>query len=705
MLAVASPVRTDRLERMTNLVLVLLETNRPLTLREIAASVAGYPADRSAARQAFERDKRALRDLGIPLSVEQVETEDQLGYRIHPDEYYLPDLHLEEADEQALAFAIAAVQLGGGAGWDALAKLGGPVSEAAFGRAGLTSHGVAPEFAPVAVLPSLPALGPIHGALRARAVLRFDYHGRHREVEPYGLAFRGAAWYLVGRDLTASGGPAIRTFRVDRIETEPSTGERASFDLPAGFDLRGEIRLLPWEVTSGEDGVPIARLVVDARLARQVTTQVGTDAVVTGEDGSITVSLPAGDEQAFVSWVVGLGDTAVVTGPPRLRQAVVRRLQELGAPPAPGAAPADRRTQGTASAAQESGEDVARFPAASSPIAAGGSSARRAPASGNVVAGERLRRLLAILAHLARVGEADISEVASRFSMSAEELVVELELAACCGLPPYTPDQLIELIVDGERVTAHQLREFGRPRRFTPEEGFVLAAAARALISVPGADEDGSLAAALSKLEVALGAARLAVDLDRPEHLPALQSAVRGHERVELGYFSSSAGSPGSRQVDPYQVVLREGLWYLDGWCHHAGGLRRFQVDRVQSVRPFGEQFERREELADELARPGAYLGGPDAVEARIVFPAASGLVAEQVVTGATEAAGPGFLTARVLVSDEGWFGRLLLRLGPGTRVESPPRLRDAGGSMARRALKRYESEGDGATSPPSDAI
>ena len=153
MLAVASPVRTDRLERMTNLVLVLLETNRPLTLREIAASVAGYPADRSAARQAFERDKRALRDLGIPLSVEQVETEDQLGYRIHPDEYYLPDLHLEEADEQALAFAIAAVQLGGGAGWDALAKLGGPVSEAAFGRAGLTSHGVAPEFAPVAVLP------------------------------------------------------------------------------------------------------------------------------------------------------------------------------------------------------------------------------------------------------------------------------------------------------------------------------------------------------------------------------------------------------------------------------------------------------------------------------------------------------------------------------------------------------------------------
>jgi hypothetical protein len=37
------PTRPDRLERMTNLVLVLLETTHPLSLREIASSVVGYP--------------------------------------------------------------------------------------------------------------------------------------------------------------------------------------------------------------------------------------------------------------------------------------------------------------------------------------------------------------------------------------------------------------------------------------------------------------------------------------------------------------------------------------------------------------------------------------------------------------------------------------------------------------------------------------
>ena len=172
---VATATRADRLERMTNLVLVLLEASRPLSLREIASTVVGYPAGKEASRQAFERDKRALRVLGIPISVETLAGDEQLGYRIHPQDYYLPDLRLSLEEEQALSFAVAAVQLGGAAGRDAVAKLGatGEVPE--------------PGLPPIAVLPSLPALGPLHQAVRDRAIVSFGYRGRRREVEPYGL--------------------------------------------------------------------------------------------------------------------------------------------------------------------------------------------------------------------------------------------------------------------------------------------------------------------------------------------------------------------------------------------------------------------------------------------------------------------------------------------------------------------------------------
>ena len=109
--------------------------------------------------------------------------------------------------------------------------------------------------------------------------------------------------------------------------------------------------------------------------------------------------------------------------------------------------------------------------------------------------------------------------------------------------------------------------------------------------------------------------------------------------------------------------------------------------------------FEEPVDLADELGRPGAFLGAADAVAARVAFPAGSVLAVEQVAVGPIEATtdDSGRLTATILVSDaEGWFGRLLLRLGPGTEVLSPPELRDVGPRVARRALEGYERAGGG---------
>jgi proteasome accessory factor C len=496
----------------------------------------------------------------------------------------------------------------------------------------------------------------------------------------------------------------------------PSAGEPGAYERPAGGDLRDEIRLLPWSATEAAAEVPVALVRVDARQARVVATQVPRAAVAGWEaDGSVRVHLSAGDQEAFVSWVLGLGDTAVVEGPPELRTAVVSRLGQLaGESGTTTGEPTLGATGAPEEAAAASGRRAKRpsRPKTSPPALAPTSRSRRSQAGSTVrlanavMAGERLRRLLAILVHLARVGEADLADVAQRFSIGEEELVHELELAACCGVPPYSPDELIELFVDGDRVVAQRLREFGRPQRLTPDEGFVLATAARALLSVPGADEEGLLRSALAKLEGALGSAPLAVELDQPEHLQELQEAARRLERVEIEYFSSSAAAPSRRRVDPYQVVLREGRWYLDGWCHAAGGLRRFQVDRVRSVRPVGERFEAPADLSDDLQRPGAFLGGADAVPARIVFPAASELAVEQVAAGPIEATtdGSGRLAATILVGDaDGWFGRLLLRLGGGTEVLSPPELRDAAANVARRALAAYEEDGD--SKPAGDSV
>ena len=90
----AGPARLDRLERVTDLVLVLLNTDQPLPLDSIALQVPGYPVERAARRQAFERDKRLLRDEGIPLRTVRLPGEEQYGYLIDREAFYLPDLAL-----------------------------------------------------------------------------------------------------------------------------------------------------------------------------------------------------------------------------------------------------------------------------------------------------------------------------------------------------------------------------------------------------------------------------------------------------------------------------------------------------------------------------------------------------------------------------------------------------------------------------------
>ena len=206
--------RLDRLERVTDLLLVLLDAPRPLSLREIADRVPGYPDTHGARRQAFERDKRLLRDEGVPVLVVPIDGEDQLGYRVDPDSYYLPDLGLEAEEQAALNLAVAGVHLGEPIGRDALLKLG----------AGGESP-VRPDAAPLVDLRS--STGCRHSrssSTPSASGPRCDSTtaASERHVDVAGLRFRNGHWYVIGFDRDRG---EARTFRVDRIAGPPELDE------------------------------------------------------------------------------------------------------------------------------------------------------------------------------------------------------------------------------------------------------------------------------------------------------------------------------------------------------------------------------------------------------------------------------------------------------------------------------------------------
>lgn len=277
--------------------------------------VPGYPAGPAARRQAFERDKRVLREEGVPL------TEDNGRYRIRPEDYYLPELDLTPDERVALNVAVAAVSVNPEQGRAALRKLGGTEVGAPL------LDGALPVAAQLVDLSELPSLPLLHAAIRDRAVVDFGYRGQRRRLEPYGLLFRDGRWYLAGKDLDRGAG---RTFRVDRIEGTVVAGEAGAFASPVAFEAGESLARQPWLI-GGEDEAS-AVVVVDGVLAGKLTTELGELALRERRgDGSAVFAFPVTNRAALRAWLLGLGEHAELVGPPELRAEVVSWLEAMSA--------------------------------------------------------------------------------------------------------------------------------------------------------------------------------------------------------------------------------------------------------------------------------------------------------------------------------------------------------------------------------------
>jgi predicted DNA-binding transcriptional regulator YafY len=393
------------------------------------------------------------------------------------------------------------------------------------------------------------------------------------------------------------------------------------------------------------------------------------------------------------SWVLRLLDHATIVDPPEFRDELVAWLEALAEGPDPeGAKESAPLEVATGNGSVEAGSVEAGSVEAGSGNAGSGTevddSAPAARTPGSQTIG-RLRRLLAMVGWLAQVGEAPIAELSTRFGMDEKELVAELELAACCGTPPYTPDTLMEIEVSERAVRAFLPAEYARPRRLTPAEGFAVAASARMLLTVPGSD-DGALRRALTKLESALGAREVVgLDVDSPPRLAVIRDATDSGRMLEIDYLSASRDELTTRRVEPVQVVTIDGHWYLDAFCHRAGDMRRFRVDRIRDARLLAQPSSD----GAHRARPpeDMYVSGPGAREVHLRLGPEAQWVVESVPVRAMRRADDGTVSDVVLdVSGLAWFERLLLQLGPAAAVVTPTDLAGLGADAARKVLALY---------------
>jgi proteasome accessory factor B len=289
-------------------------------LRSVVPAYAASPST-DAFERMFERDKEELRSLGVPLETVSLDAlhDDEVGYRIDPDAYELPEVSFTREERVALGLAARAWSQAGLAGpaRDALLKL-----EASGHQVDLDDVAIEPRL--VSGEPSLPAL---HAAMAARQAVAFDYRKpgepapTRRTLEPWGLVTRRGRTYVVGHDRVRE---AERVFRLSRIvgEVQP-LGRPGAFDVPAGLDVARAVD--PYREEDARHEALVALAPGRGSTLRRRGEPAAGDDVPPGAklpEGFDLVRVPYADTRRLAAELAGLGADVVVLAPEVLRSAV-----------------------------------------------------------------------------------------------------------------------------------------------------------------------------------------------------------------------------------------------------------------------------------------------------------------------------------------------------------------------------------------------
>lgn len=307
-----------RTERLVNLTMALLATRRYLTKSEIFRSVGGYEGNDEAKERMFERDKDALRTLGIVINVRGVDPtfEDEPGYRILPDTYALNLSDLSGSEIALLSLAAEA--------WR-----GAALNESAQSALlKLKSMGIESDYDSIPMLS--PRLGvisenfqPLTKAIMERRAVSFNYLAEDlsttaRAIHPFGLGSRKGNWYLVGFDLTRN---AYRTFRIDRIQGPIVQDTRKdSFAVDADFDV---LAFLDSNLFEPKE---FAELLI--RRSKGWTLR-GEAEFLSEDDEFQRLKVSFTNRDHFVDEILWHGDDVVVVAPQDLRNEVIAKLTKL----------------------------------------------------------------------------------------------------------------------------------------------------------------------------------------------------------------------------------------------------------------------------------------------------------------------------------------------------------------------------------------
>lgn len=212
----------------------------------------------------------------------------------------------------------------------------------------------------------------------------------------------------------------------------------------------------------------------------------------------------------------------------------------------------------------------------------------------------RTARLLDLVPFLNTHQGISLKELAQRFDVSPAQMSSDLTTLWMCGLPGYTPLELMDLEFESGYVTIRNAPTLAKPRRISFDEGVALILGLDLLASSLTADKENltSLIEDLkTKISTKIG---LLVSLNAqpkssPQVTSVLNESISKNTYLAIKYHSLYRDEVSERTIQPMEILQENENQYVRGFCFLAGAMRDFRVDRIieatqTSERPVGNE-------------------------------------------------------------------------------------------------------------------
>lgn len=200
---------------------------------------------------------------------------------------------------------------------------------------------------------------------------------------------------------------------------------------------------------------------------------------------------------------------------------------------------------------------------------------------------EQTARLLDLVPFLISHQGISLTDLAKHFNIDTEAMLDDLNTLWMCGLPGYTPLELIDLAFDSGYVTIHNAAPLAYTRTLSSSEIVALALGLDLLRedSLQLAPEQRVRIDTLSKrLREQIGVHISITSGPTTTHRSVVATSIARRIPVDLAYYSINSDEETKRIVTAYDFFRDNDVEYFQGYCHTSRGMRTFRVDRIVSV-------------------------------------------------------------------------------------------------------------------------